>query len=197
MAEQDPGFLSRWSQRKLGVKQAEPAPILAPPPAPLPAPVPVTVAEPSIDPATSEVREVAEAPAPPPLTLDDVATLTPQSDYSRFVARNVDSPVRNAALKKLFADPQFNIMDGLDTYIDDYGKPDPIPDSMLRQMAQAQFLGLFADEDERTQPIPEQLTERLTEPTPDEDPDLRLQSHDAVGPPGPEQGPGQDPGGEH
>jgi hypothetical protein len=33
--------------------------------------------------------------------------------------------VRNAALKKLFTDPHFNVMDGLDVYIDDYGKPDP------------------------------------------------------------------------
>ena len=29
-------------------------------------------------------------------------------------------------------------MDGLDTYIDDYGKPDPIPMPMLRQMNQSQ-----------------------------------------------------------
>ena len=42
----------------------------------------------------------------------------------------------NAALKKLFSDPHFNVMDGLDTYIDDYGKPDPIPPSMLRAHSQ-------------------------------------------------------------
>ena len=40
-------------------------------------------------------------------------------------------------MKKLFSDPHFNVMDGLDTYIDDYGKPDPIPLSMLRRMNQA------------------------------------------------------------
>ena len=40
-------------------------------------------------------------------------------------------------MKKLFADPHFNVMDGLDTYIDDYGKPDPIPQSMLRQLDQS------------------------------------------------------------
>ena len=50
-------------------------------------------------------------------------------------------------MKKLFSDPHFNVMDGLDTYIDDYGKPDPIPASMLRQMVQSQALGLFADEE--------------------------------------------------
>ena len=30
-------------------------------------------------------------------------------------------------LSNLFSDPQFNVMDGLDTYIDDYSKPDLIP----------------------------------------------------------------------
>ena len=68
----------------------------------------------------------APAAAPPP-TLDDVAVLTRESDYSRFVAPDVDGGVSNAALKKLFSDPHFNVMDGLDTYIDDYSKPDPLP----------------------------------------------------------------------
>ena len=185
MADQDGGFLSRWSQRKLGTKLDEPAPLPEPLPAPLPTPAPLAAATHAVEP------ELPEPPAPPPLTLDDVAALTPQSDYSRFVARTVDSPVRNAALKKLFTDPQFNVMDGLDTYIDDYGKPDPIPPSMLRQMAQAQFLGLFDDEK-----APE-VSLSHTEPIPDEDPDLRLQSHDAARQPGPEPGPEQDPGREH
>ena len=43
-------------------------------------------------------------------------------------------------------------MDGLDIYIDDYSKPDPIPESMLRNMVSAQFLKLFEadDKDEET-----------------------------------------------
>ena len=44
-------------------------------------------------------------------------------------------------------------MDGLDTYIDDYGRADPIPKSMLRQMVQARMLGLLDDEMEE-QPVP-------------------------------------------
>ena len=44
-------------------------------------------------------------------------------------ARDVAPDVKNAAMKKLFADPHFNVMDGMDTYIDDYSKPDPIPPS--------------------------------------------------------------------
>ena len=194
MAASERGFLARWSQRK-GIERQG---------LPLPEPEPAT---PAAEHAGAVQPDEPETPAPPPLNLDDVAALTPQSDYSRFVARDVDGPVRNAALKKLFSDPQFNVMDGLDTYIDDYGKPDPIPESMLRQMAQAQFLGLFNDEkapevcprtaEPVTEPTVERITERTTEPMTDEDPDLRLQSHDAAGQQSPEPGAEQDPGREH
>ncbi len=64
------------------------------------------------------------------------------------MAGNVGPEVRNAAMKKLFADPHFNIMDGLDIYIDDYSKPDPIPESMLRQMTSSKFLKLFDTEED-------------------------------------------------
>ncbi|NCP55654.1 MAG: DUF3306 domain-containing protein, partial [Rhodoferax sp.] len=47
---------------------------------------------------------------------------------------------------KLFADPHYNLMDGLDIYIDDYSIPSPLPAATLRQMASAKFLNLF-DED--------------------------------------------------
>jgi hypothetical protein len=50
-------------------------------------------------------------------------------------------------MKKLFADPHFNVMDRLDTYIDDYTVPDPIPAAMLRSMNGAKLLGLFDDEE--------------------------------------------------
>ena len=64
-------------------------------------------------------------------TLDDVAQLDAGSDYSAFVARGVDQSVRRSALKKLFSDPHFNIGDGLDLYMGDYNRPDPIPAAMM------------------------------------------------------------------
>lgn len=75
--------------------------------------------------------------------MEDVARLTKDSDYSRFVGRGVDPGVKNAALHKLFADPHFNVMDGLDIYIDDYNRPDPLPAGMLEKMVQSEALGLF------------------------------------------------------
>ncbi len=119
--------------------------------------------------------------------MEEARALTPESDFRRFVTPEVEPDVRHAALKQLFADPHFNRMDGLDTYIDDYGKPDPIPAAMLRKMTQSALLNLFADEPER----PPAATP-AEKPASDEDPDLRWQPHDAAGPPGPEPGAGED-----
>ena len=62
------------------------------------------------------------------------------------MAKNVGADVRNAAMKKLFTDPHYNVMDGLDIYISDYSIADPIPESMLRQMVGAKMLKIFDDE---------------------------------------------------
>lgn len=186
MADDDSGFLSRWSRRKAQVRQGV-VPVEPPPAATLAV---VPVAAPVEAGPESEPVDVVPA-APPPPTLADVAMLDRDSDYARFVAPGVDSTVKNAALKKLFSDPHFNVMDGLDTYIDDYGLPDPLPDGMLRQMAQSQFLGLFAAEPaECDAPGIDALAQPSTVPIPtaqarpDEDAALRLQPHDAAGPPG-------------
>jgi len=69
------------------------------------------------------------------MTID---TLTLESDFRGFFHPKVHEDVRRAALRKLFAEPHFNVMDGLDTYIDDYSKTEPIPAAMLAGMKQAQ-----------------------------------------------------------
>lgn len=148
MAVDDSTFFTRWSRRKVLARTGDPVaePPVAAPTAPVHAPAAVVRPE---APTATPLPTPASAPAvpdKPPLTLADVAELTRESDYSAFVARGVTPDVKNAALKKLFTDPHFNVMDGLDTYIDDYGKPDPLPPGMLRKMVQSQLLGLFDDE---------------------------------------------------
>jgi hypothetical protein len=123
------------------------------------------------------------APGP---TLDDVAQLTADSDYSAFTARSTDPQVRNAAMRKLFsADPHFNVMDGLDVYIDDYSVGEPIPKAMLRQMVQARSLGLLDDDlEDQDKPssadAPAALAANDTGAT-HENADLQLQRDDAAG----------------
>ena len=133
------GFLGRWSRRKQDVREGKP--VEEPPPpalAPQAAPPAHAVAAVPTPPAPA-----AEPPAP---TLADAEALTPASDFKPFVSRAVSPEVRNLAMKKLFADPHFNVMDGLDIYIDDYTQPDPLPAGMLRQMASAHAMGFFDDE---------------------------------------------------
>jgi hypothetical protein len=180
------GFLSRWSRRKTALREGQP---LADAPAvqtqtPVASPVRAELAEAPGEAVRSASPQPRDGDKPPPPTLDDVAKLVAGDDIKRFVAPDVEPAVKNAALKKLFAEPHFNVMDGLDTYIDDYGKPDPIPESMLRQMVQSKILGLFADE-------PDEPAKTAT--TNDPDPAVRLQPDDAAGPAGPAQGTEPDP----
>jgi len=132
------GFLRRWARLKAHPVEA-PAATDADAPAP---PKP---------PAPAEARGVepddARRPAP---TLDDVAQLTRESDYSAFVAQGVDKTVQRMALKKLFADPHFNVMDGLDIYIDDYNKVAPLTAGMLASLKHAPgvLAKLFGEEEQ-------------------------------------------------
>ena len=66
-----------------------------------------------------------------------VDRLNDRKDIKRTnIKPQVDESIKRAALKQLFRDPRFNIMDGLDTYIDDYTQPDPIPSAMLEDLMQ-------------------------------------------------------------
>lgn len=215
------GFFGRWSQRKLSQRQEKPLV------EPVPAAEPV-LSEPALAAraqtstlspgAGTSTKDTGGAETPPPAaaplpTMQDVAGLHKDSDFRPFVSRAVQPDVRNAALKKMFSDPHFNVMDGLDTYIDDYSQPDPLPMAMLRKMASAQVLGLFDHEKEdASRPLagaddgPAATTETrgdgdaaarqvaaLSTPHPepgatsthdDDDTDLRLQPDDATGPAG-------------
>jgi len=203
MREAADGFLSRWALRKAQVRsgtvatdaRASTVATDAPSP-PVAADAPVAVV-----PGGTANTVVPSADAPratePVPTLADVAMLTRESDYSRFVVSGVDEGVKRAAMKKLFADPHFNVMDGLDTYIDDYGKPDPLPLAMLRSMNQSKVLRLFDEEDDEAKTTPQPAPDRrlavpATDPLkpPDDDPDLRLQQDSSAGQPGADQGAG-------
>ena len=170
MANEDasPGFLSRWSRRKAQARQAPDNPLkeeVVDLDAPndiqssdvshknsalqdVPSPVgkPVSKAPQPHDQSPSAEKQAQQNPLP---SMSDVQNLTPESDFSPFMSSEVAPEVKNAAMKKLFADPHFNVMDRMDVYIDDYGQPDPIPKAMLRQLASAKFLNLFDDDEEK------------------------------------------------
>jgi hypothetical protein len=196
-------FFSRWSRRKVQVRTGEPLP--AEPPVKPAAPVGAVVAPPVAVPAAPP-QDDTPAEQPPALTLEDVARLTPESDYSAFVARGVSPDVRNAAVKKLFTDPHYNVMDGLDIYIDDYSQPSPLSTAEMARMVGAQFLKLVDDPNEakpgaaaappedapdtqatvaqQTVPEPHDPTASADTEPHDDHADLQLQPDDVPEPPG-------------
>ena len=111
----DENFLKRWSR----LKRAPAAPV----------------------PAEAAKADSLAAPAGvPPAPLPAVDSLELSSDFLPFMKGEVAEGLRRAALQKLFSAEHFNVMDGLDVYIDDYNKFEPIGEEMLRQLMQARAL---------------------------------------------------------
>ena len=132
---QDEGFLGRWSRLKTDAREAPAQPPAA---------------------ATAPVQAVAKTDDAPP-ELPPVESLTIDSDFRGFLHPKVDEDLRRSALRKLFSDPHFNVMDGLDVYIDDYSVSEPIPPEMLASLKQAQRIVRWAagHDDEEATPEPE------------------------------------------
>lgn len=172
-------FFARWSKRKT---EATSLPAASDPAADLAA-------------ANTPVASDPQAVAKPLPTLADVEGLTAESDYAAFVAKGVDEAVKRGAMKKLFALPQFNIMDGLDIYVGDYSQPDPLPPGMLEALNHArsalhpvQFLAkpvsqLLEPEAEQAEPAsaaasPSEAIVQNAATNPPEDPASSLQQED-------------------
>lgn len=132
------GFLSRWSRRKLAaVAQAEAEPSVA---GESRAALQPDATEPlAVAPATPEgAAETGALPAgAAEANLPAVESLSLSSDFTAFLKEEVSEALRRKALQKLFSDPHFNQMDGLDIYIDDYSQPDPIPPEILAKLRHA------------------------------------------------------------
>lgn len=124
-------FFKRWSALKSSQTQTERI-------------EPSSVDTPLVDENLKELKTQTDSHATEQgPSLDDVDKLSKDSDFSLFVQQDVSDEVHHAAMKKLFSDPHYNVMDGLDIYIDDYSKEDPIPAGMLEKMVQSTMLGLF------------------------------------------------------
>lgn len=176
-ADRSDGFLSRWSRRKQEVRAGLPvgeAPLTKAVSASTPmAATEAGLAEQNYQQnrpldqqniaqtatntvANEETGLPVEAAVPPP-SLDDAQALTLESDFKPFMASNVSPEVKNAAMKKLFTDPHYNVMDMMDTYVDDYSKSDPIPESMLKEMVSVKFLKLFERDEEEPEKVKTQV----------------------------------------
>jgi Protein of unknown function (DUF3306) len=127
MSDNEP-FLSRWSRRKVEAREpvapTESVPAEATPATPQPI-------------ASTEPAKVDGVPAELP-SIESLSGL--QSEYREFMKPAVDPGTQRAALKKLFSDPHFNQMDGLDVYIDDYNKFEPMSAAVSAALGANKFL---------------------------------------------------------
>lgn len=124
--DQEPGesFLGRWSRRKQRARtvpeeetRATPGESQAP-----------NAPNPPDAQAESQERALSDADMPPLDSLDA------DSDYKGFLSPGVSDALRNAALRKLFLSPKFNVVDGLDDYADDFTKFEPLGDIITADM---------------------------------------------------------------
>jgi Protein of unknown function (DUF3306) len=139
-------FLSRWSKRKAEVRAEEVKTVeIQNENANTGAPFEVKMPGNAL-PERGLPSDVNDKPAENP-PLPAIESLTQESDFSPFMGKDVAADLRNQAMKKLFTDPHYNVQDGLDIYIGDYTKSDPIPLEMLRKMTQSKALFLFEEEE--------------------------------------------------
>jgi hypothetical protein len=130
MVEAKEPFLERWSRLKR--EQAKPA-------APTGEAAAPASAKQGAEPAA------AEPPLPP------VESLTQDSDFAPFMNPRVPEMMRRAALKKLFQDPRYNVVDKFEAYWEDYTKAEGIPPELLEKLEQARR-HVFGDRMDQAQP---------------------------------------------
>ncbi|OGA11398.1 MAG: hypothetical protein A3D95_13950 [Betaproteobacteria bacterium RIFCSPHIGHO2_12_FULL_69_13] len=127
MAQDEEAFLARWSRLKRDEAQEKAAP-------------------------PAEKKPDDAPPALPP-----VDELTPEADFSPFMQPKVGDALRRAALKKLFADPHFNVADPFEAYSGDWTGGEPISEEMLATLNHARSV-LFperekpAEEEQKKEP---------------------------------------------
>ena len=122
--DQGTGFLKRWSRVKSGTEEHEEDPV-------------------DVDPISElQVNDEAlpeELVTEPQKILTDedmppIDSLHEGSDFSGFLSEGVSAALKKAAMKKLFAQPAFNIRDGLNDYDEDYTSFAPLGDTVTVEM---------------------------------------------------------------
>lgn len=100
--DQEGGFLNRWSKRKEQARSGSPQePEAQPEPGP-------------------EADQSSKEPVKSDADMPPLDTINERSDVSEFFSPGVSEALRNAALRKLFHSPAFNVTDGLDDYAEDF-----------------------------------------------------------------------------
>jgi hypothetical protein len=124
-------FFSRWARLKKESREAVPA---------VKADVPELPAECAPEPgddADSQAMaapEVTQRPAEEPPELPPLESLTAESDFGAFMHPGVDSALRRAALRKMFSNPIYAVVDELDPFRADFAAFTPLGSTITSDM---------------------------------------------------------------
>jgi hypothetical protein len=136
MADDREKFVSRWSRLKREARERT----QSPPPKP---------------------ETPADSQAPPP-ELPPLDKLNFDSDYRGFFHPKIDEDTRRAALKKLFSDARFNVIDQMDIDIEDYSKYTPLSAAVVASLKQTQNILQWAREREEDEERKRRLADDQT-----------------------------------
>jgi hypothetical protein len=109
----DDSFAQRWSQRKLARRQG----------------AEVATTQTKLEPERTPKPEDDDVPVEA-VVLPDIESLDEKSDFSAFLRDGVATELRRKALHKLFHLPEFNVLDGLNDYDEDYTKFEKLGDTV-------------------------------------------------------------------
>jgi hypothetical protein len=126
---QDEPFLRRWARLKKASREGAHEETAAPsePPAEGAPPAKADTGE-----AVAPVE--GEQPEAEPLELPPLESLTEESDFGPFMRAGVDPTLRRAALRKMFRNPKYGIVDELDPYRTDFAAFTPLGDIVTADM---------------------------------------------------------------
>jgi hypothetical protein len=131
-------FLSRWSKRKLEAKEQEKQleNLSEPIQGGSELSIEQTPAELNRDFSGDSAVAVSKEPQVdiPLPTEADLTKVEQGGDIKAFMVDKVSAELKNKAFKALFSRPEFNVMDGLDIYIDDYSKFTPLSQEDIGKM---------------------------------------------------------------
>jgi hypothetical protein len=98
----------------------------------------------------SRVKREVKAGAVPPGTVEAEVPLLPsletlaaqglEADFVPFMQKGVAEATKRAAIQQLFKQPVFNVMDGLDVYIEDFNIYEPLTAAELPGLAHARAM---------------------------------------------------------
>jgi len=130
---QDEPFFSRWARRKKESREGlseETVQAVELPAEQIPGP---GAAEHELE-AVATADDELDGAAVPPLELPPLETLTVESDFRAFMQPGVDGALRQAALRKMFRNPIYGIVDDLDPYRADFAAFTPLGDTITSDM---------------------------------------------------------------